>query len=72
MLLAYDELEMKMNDLKNKIGRRINPNDTEAMRAWRERMRSTRERTFEDIEPRASQLAEVAQRIRDRTSRELA
>jgi len=67
MLIAYDELEREMNDLKNNIGRRINPNDTEAMRAWRERMRSTRVKTFEDIEHRASQLAEVAQRIRNRT-----
>jgi len=37
------------------------------MRAWRERIRSTKERTLEDIEERASQLAEAAQRIRDRT-----
>jgi len=67
MLLAYDALEREMNDLKNNIGRRINPNDTEAMLAWREFMRSTRERIFEDIEQRASQLAEAAQRIRDKT-----
>jgi len=67
MLMAYDDLEREMNDLKNNIRRRINPNDTEAMRAWRERMRSTRERTFEDIERRASQLAEAAQQGRDRT-----
>jgi len=37
MLMAYDELEREMNDLKYNIGRRINPNDTEAMRAWREK-----------------------------------
>jgi len=67
MLMAYDELERDMNEIKNNIGRRINPNDTEAMRAWRERMRSTKERTLEDIEERASQLAEAAQRISDRT-----
>jgi len=65
--MAYDELKREMNDLKNNIGRRINPHDTEAMRAWRERMRSTKERTFEDLEQRASQLAEVKQIIRDRT-----
>jgi len=67
MLMAYDELERDMNELKNNIGRRINPNDTEAMRAWRECMRSTKERTLEDIEERASQLAEAALIIRDRT-----
>jgi len=37
------------------------------MHAWHERMRSTIEKTLEDIEERASQLAEVAQRLRDRT-----
>jgi len=67
MLNAYDELERDMNELKNNIGRKINPNDTDAMRPWRERMRSTRERTLEDMEERASQLVEAAQRIRDRT-----
>jgi len=67
MLNAYDELEKEMNELKNNTGRKINPNDTDAMRAWRERMRSTRERTLEDMEERASKLAEAAQRIRDRT-----
>jgi len=36
------------------------------MRAWRERMRSTKEKTLEDLEERASQFAEAAQRIRDR------
>jgi len=66
MLVAYDELERDMNELKNNIGRRINPNDREAMSVWRERMRTTKERTLEDIELRASQLAEAAQRIRDR------
>jgi len=67
MIVAYDKLEREMNDLKHNIGRRVNPSDTEAMRAWRERMRSTKERTLEDIEQRASQLEEVAKRIRDRT-----
>jgi len=67
MLVAYDELEREMNELKNNIGKRINPNDTGAMSAWRERIRSTEERTMEDIEKRASQLAEAAPRIRDRT-----
>jgi len=67
MLTAYDELEREMNKLKNNIGRRINPNDHEAMRAWRERIRSTKERTLEDLEERASQLAESVQRIRNRT-----
>jgi len=56
-----------MNELKNNIGRRINPNDVDAMRAWRERTRNTKERTLEDIEERASQLSEAAIRIRDRT-----
>jgi len=65
--MAYDELERKMNKLKNNIGRRINPNDSEAMRVWRERTRSTKERTLEDIEERPSQLAVEAQRIKDRT-----
>jgi len=32
MLLTYDELEREMNELKDNIGRRINPNDSEAMR----------------------------------------
>jgi len=30
MIMAYEELEREMNDLKNNIGRRINPNDTAA------------------------------------------
>jgi len=67
MLMAYNELERDMNELKNNIGKRINPNDTDAMRAWRKCMSSSKERTLEDIEERASQLAEAAQRIRDRT-----
>jgi len=52
--MAYDELEREMNDLKNNIRRRINPNDTDATRAWRERMRSTKKKTLDDIEERAS------------------
>jgi len=56
-----------MNELKNNIGRRISPNDGEALRAWRERIGSTKERTLEDMEERASQLADAAQRIRDST-----
>jgi len=67
MLMAYDELEREMNEIKNNIGKRIDPNDIDEMRAWRERMRSTKERTSEDTEERASQLAETAQRIRDKT-----
>jgi len=67
MFIAYDELEKEMNELKNNIGRRINPNDADAMRAWRERIRSVKKTTLEDIEERASQLAEAALRIRDRT-----
>jgi len=55
MLNAYDELEREMNELKNNIGRRINPNDVDAMRAWRERIRSTKKKTLEAIEERASQ-----------------
>jgi len=70
MINVYDELERDMNELKNNIGRKIYPNDVEAILAWREIMRSTRERTLEDIEERASQLAEAAQKIRDRITRE--
>jgi len=67
MINVYDELERDMNELKNNIGRRINPDDVEAMHAWRKRMRSTKKKIFEDIEEKASQPAEAAQRIRDRT-----
>jgi len=67
MINVYNEIERDMNELKNNIGRRINPNDVEAMRIWRERMKSTKKKTLEDIEEKASQLAEAAQRIRDKT-----
>jgi len=67
MLIAFDELEKDMSELKNNIGRKMNPSDSDAMRAWRERMRNTKERTLEDLEEKASQLAEAAQRIRERT-----
>jgi len=67
MLLAYDELEREMNDLKDNIGRRINPNDNDAMRAWRERIKNADERTLGDLEQRASRLSEAAQKMRDRT-----
>jgi len=66
MLLAYDELEREMCELRNNIRRRINPNDPEALHAWRERVESARSESYSDIEKRASQLAEAAGRVRDR------
>jgi len=52
-----------MHELKNNIGKRIDPSDTDAVNTKRERFRDARERMSKDIEERASQLAEVAEKI---------
>jgi len=67
MIRAYDELEREMRERKNNIGKRIKSGDTEAINAWRPRVRDVRERTSGDIEERAIQLAMAAERIRERT-----
>jgi len=42
MLIAYGELEREMNELRNYLGRKTNPSDTEALSSWRERVEITR------------------------------
>jgi len=66
MLLAYDKLEREMYELLNSIARRINPNDPEALNAWRERVESARAESYGDNEERASQLAQAAGKVREK------
>jgi len=35
MVMAYDELERNMNELKNNIGTKVNPSDSDARRVTR-------------------------------------
>jgi len=67
MIRAYDELEREMRELKNNIGKKVESSNTEAINAWRSRMRDAREKTLGDIEERALQLAMATERIRKRT-----
>jgi len=67
IIRAYDELEREMRELKNNIRKRIEAGDTEAINAWRTRVRGAREKTSGDIEERAMQLEMAAEKIRKRT-----
>jgi len=53
MRMAYDELEREMCQLRNNMGRRVNPSDTEVMNAWKERVEVARAEAFGDLEKRA-------------------
>jgi len=64
--MAYDELEREMNELRNNMGRRVNPSDTEVMNAWKERVEVARAEAFGDLEEKAIKLAESAGRGRER------
>jgi len=66
MRIVYDELERKMNELRNSTGRRVNPRDTEVMNTWRERVEVAKTETFRDLEERAIKLAETAGRVHER------
>jgi len=66
MRTAYDKLEREMNELRNNMGKRTNPSDTEIMNAWRERVEFARAEAFGDLKERASKLAESARRVRER------
>jgi len=66
MLIAYGELERKMKELQNKIGRKTNPSDTEVRNTWREHLEISRAEAYGDLETRAAKLAETAERVRER------
>jgi len=67
MIREYDELEQEIRELKNNIRKRVEWSDTEAINAWRTRVRDAIEKTSGDIKERALQLAMAAERIRKRT-----
>jgi len=66
MLIAYGELEREMQELRNNIGRKTNPSESEALSAWREQLESSRAEAYENLESTAAKLTDAADRIRER------
>jgi len=66
MLIAYEELEREMNELRNSIGKKTNPSDSEALSAWKERVEISRTEAYNNLEVRTVKLADVAERAQGR------
>jgi len=66
MLIAYEELEREMNELRNNIGKKTNPSDSEALSAWRKLVEMSRTEAYNNLEVRVAKLADVADRARGR------
>jgi len=55
-----------MNELRNNIGKKTNPSDTEALSAWRKRVEISRAEAYGDIESRVGKLPDAAERVREK------